>query len=354
MVWLCKKCKTNSYYPIDRCLICDDKITEIQPKSLTVVSKAECNIKTLQHGRTPFFLLIVKDEYGNLYFKKSYEDHEINEELEKHILIGTSSKSSKNTLGIVACSKIKYSMQSAIERNISLCGIKFKQNMRIVIKTSFVHNEVPKQVLAYHKSAIESLIDILEHKARNSIVTVIGYNKDRTDLEKMKMIKNEIRLNGKMETLSIPEKICQADLIINMPFAHLQKIKENCLEKTAYKNIIETFLSDNDNFCKENNSIIESTIASLKDRKLIPEILTIMCPIFIKRDSEKKSKDIKTAMVCLTSKSIKAICAVVCNALSTPPKNPELEKYLIDSENKPLLIGEENQILADMLAEGWN
>jgi hypothetical protein len=58
-------------HDISLCIYCNEKLKKIKPEKLEVMHCIQINIASEQHPEVPYFVLQLKDEKGNLYFRKS-------------------------------------------------------------------------------------------------------------------------------------------------------------------------------------------------------------------------------------------------------------------------------------------
>ncbi len=96
MPWTCKNCHLTWYYPIEECIYCRGVVTETKPAGYTVVGSTEVFVPSLEHSQTPYSVLLLKDDEGNHYIRKSFEHQPIG-----HWIDEETREETKSTIGVV-------------------------------------------------------------------------------------------------------------------------------------------------------------------------------------------------------------------------------------------------------------
>jgi uncharacterized protein (DUF362 family) len=280
MFFQCPKCKKIWQYPIEKCLDCFVETERMAAKKAKVVGISEVTISTIQHMKTPYFVLLLEDERGNKWAEKSKKEYKIGEE----IILET-----KKDKDAVAVWRIKYDVLEGIEKTIELLGgLTPHQDWwgaKILILPTldspkhpyFAANTNPgflEALIKYLirngaeskniKVAAQSFDDIpIEASAQKSLLLKIcqDYKILSLDLAKTNFTK---KTEGEIN-LEISQEVFDADLIINLPILKTGRV-------SASENILkflkkESFLGLKYLYSKE--EIVE------KLNKVLPSYLTI-------------------------------------------------------------------------------
>ncbi|MBD3204315.1 hypothetical protein GF327_08535 [Candidatus Woesearchaeota archaeon] len=73
MPYVCPGCKKTWMHELKKCIRCNKELKETKPKKLKVMHCIKVIIPSLKHPDVPYYVSQLKDEHGNLYFKKSEE-----------------------------------------------------------------------------------------------------------------------------------------------------------------------------------------------------------------------------------------------------------------------------------------
>lgn len=77
MIWECKKCNRRWYYPVERCIFCRTNLSEISSTKFIVKGVTEVLIPSSEHDIVPYYELLLEDNFGNLYIRKSFKNFQI-------------------------------------------------------------------------------------------------------------------------------------------------------------------------------------------------------------------------------------------------------------------------------------
>lgn len=81
MIWKCERCSKYWRYKIERCVFCGGKIQAVQMGELTIRGMTKVFVPSEEHERVPYYNLLMEDEQGNKYIKKTFEKYELGSSL---------------------------------------------------------------------------------------------------------------------------------------------------------------------------------------------------------------------------------------------------------------------------------
>jgi len=87
MIWECSKCKRRWYYPVEMCIFCRSELNEITPSKFTVKGITEVHIPSSEHDVVPYFELILEDDFGNFYVRKSFRNFQIGDTISQDLKV---------------------------------------------------------------------------------------------------------------------------------------------------------------------------------------------------------------------------------------------------------------------------
>ncbi len=160
----CKNCKRIYWRDIKSCLYCksNSKLELIFPKIFKVIGITTVNIPSREHMRVPYYILLLKNEFGHTSIKKTYKEHKINTILRQR-------KLSKDNY--IICSKMKYIKKSAVFNVLHYLEKKLK-NIQIDInlvnckpKDKFEAGQMPSK---YITNSVFEYLD--KHNIDNNII----------------------------------------------------------------------------------------------------------------------------------------------------------------------------------------
>jgi 3-hydroxybutyryl-CoA dehydrogenase len=97
MVKKCKKCGRQWYYQVDECIFCRFKLVDVKPSKFKVMGYTEVFIPSTQHKEVPYYDLLLEDDKGNFFIKKTFERHKIGDILKTN----TKVKSVEGVVGVI-------------------------------------------------------------------------------------------------------------------------------------------------------------------------------------------------------------------------------------------------------------
>lgn len=226
--WVCKKCNFKSIYPLEKCVHCKSEMIKIVGKKFKVVNLTKVMIPCTYHPITPYSVLILKDEHGNLIPKKTMKEYRIGDEYK----IETS-----NEENAVAIRKIKYDIYESVKESLYLIGdINVNKNTKILIKPNIMISAYPYLAMTTNPKVVDALIQLLLEKGAKkekiAIAEQIQYSKTEDALKKtgFAALINKYNINfidlSKTEfaekqssnyKFEISKEMFDKDLIINVP-----------------------------------------------------------------------------------------------------------------------------------------
>ena len=81
MIWKCEQCGKHWRYEIERCVFCEGEIQEVQAGAFTIIGVTEVFVPSDEHERVPYYNLLMEDEHGNKYIKKTFDKYELGSSL---------------------------------------------------------------------------------------------------------------------------------------------------------------------------------------------------------------------------------------------------------------------------------
>ena len=81
MIWKCEQCNKHWRYEIERCVFCGGKIQAVQTGELTIIGMTEVFVPSEEHERVPYYNLLMEDEHGNKYIKKTFDKYDLGSSL---------------------------------------------------------------------------------------------------------------------------------------------------------------------------------------------------------------------------------------------------------------------------------
>ena len=125
MFYECKNCKRRWEYPLAACPFDFAKPEPMESKTAKVVNVSKVSISTLFHPTAPYYILLLEDEFGNVFGYKSDKEFKLGEEFN----MATSADANA-----VAIWRVKYDVSDAIEKAIGLIGgISVGMNSNVVV-----------------------------------------------------------------------------------------------------------------------------------------------------------------------------------------------------------------------------
>jgi len=97
MAWVCKKCGWACHYDVGECIKCKQKLEEVKPSKLSVRGVTEVLTPSAGHTQVPHYDLLLEDDKGNFFIKKSMEKHAVGDEIK----VGDEGEAASGTVGVV-------------------------------------------------------------------------------------------------------------------------------------------------------------------------------------------------------------------------------------------------------------
>lgn len=135
MFYQCPKCKRIWQYTIEKCPDCFLELKDLESNRAKVIGVSKVAIPTIFHQKVPYFVLLLEDEKGNKWARKSIKEYKIEEEFK------TKTNGDKNT---VAIWRVKYDILQSIEKTIQILGgLNLKKNSKVLILPTLVSPSHP-------------------------------------------------------------------------------------------------------------------------------------------------------------------------------------------------------------------
>lgn len=83
MVYECKNCSKQWYYPVKKCIFCQQEVVEVETKKSTIRGITQITIPSPEHTRVPYYDLLLEDEHGNFHIRKSFTEYVLGSVIEK-------------------------------------------------------------------------------------------------------------------------------------------------------------------------------------------------------------------------------------------------------------------------------
>lgn len=292
MFYKCQKCKKVWQYPIKKCPECFLELERIKSEEAKVIGVSKVKIPTILHPKTPYFTLVLEDEKGNRWSRKSIKEYKIGDAF---VLEPSQNEEA------VAVSRVKYDILDAIEKSIALLKkIEILKSSKVLILPTlespkhphFSENTSPQfleAIIQYLiqkgvdpkniKVASQSFNDIpIEASAQKSqLLQVCTKNKVAIlDLSKTNFIKKE--KDGFL--FEVSAEAFENDLIINLP---ILKIDSKVKVKGAAENMLkllkkESYLSLE--YLHEHCDLLT------KIQEILPSCLTVAEAISIQKSTK--------------------------------------------------------------------
>jgi len=277
----CPKCKKSWQYPIEKCPDCFSSLKKIIPKRRKVIGASKVTIPTILHPKVPYFVLLLEDERGNRWIKKSFKEAKIGDDLK------TKESKDKSTVAIL---RIKYDIASSVQEIIRLIGgIKIGPEIKILILPTLLAPKHPYFAVNTSPKVLGCLLEYLIAigvDPKNIKVAAQSFDETPIEVSAQKSqllgacVKNKItpldlsktnfiKKNKEEFTFEISEEVFNTDLIINLPILNLDlKLKvKGALENTLKFLKKESYLSLK--YLHDDFQVME------KLQEVLPEYLTI-------------------------------------------------------------------------------
>jgi hypothetical protein len=243
-----------------------------------VISVSRTNITSIQHPKSPFFVLLLEDENGNKWIQKSKKEYRPGEEL---IL-----KPDKNA---VALWRIKYDALEAIEKLIFLLGgLELGPETKALVLPTLDSPKHPYFSENTNPKFLDALLDFLMSRGVKNI-KVVGQSFDEIPIEasvQKSQLLEVCQRRGvlpfdlakgsfikKQSGLEISSQVFENDLIINLPI--LKSGRASASENLLKLLKKESYLGSK--YLSSDQELIEKLIRDL------PGILTLADAEFIQK-----------------------------------------------------------------------
>ena len=170
--WVCEKDNKKWLYPVEKCIYCKNKVAKQIGKKVKVIGITKVNIPSPLHPITPYYVLLLEDEYGNRIPKKTMKEHKIGSYYEL--------KPAK-TDNAVVITKVKYDMEEYLKESLMLLhDYEINAEDKIIIKPSIIEPAYSYQSVATNPKLLDALLNCLKEKGVKDIIVAeqaaIGYD----------------------------------------------------------------------------------------------------------------------------------------------------------------------------------
>lgn len=100
MVFECKKCDKQWYYPVEKCIFCRGNVKEVVMKQNTVRAVTEVCVPSPGHMKVPYRDLLLEDEHGNFHIRKVFTEHKLGDVIQEAVR-EEGRKVAQRTIGVV-------------------------------------------------------------------------------------------------------------------------------------------------------------------------------------------------------------------------------------------------------------
>jgi len=170
MFYICPKCKRRWQYALTECPYCLVALDKNEAKGARVIGAVKVSISTLLHMNTPYHVLVLKDEAGNIWGYKSEKEYKIGDEFSVDVV------TDKNA---VAVWRVKYETGEAISKVLDLIGgVDINGDSKIVILPTIIspsHAYFRDNTSPEFLSAVLQLLLDRGAKAQNIVVAAQSF-----------------------------------------------------------------------------------------------------------------------------------------------------------------------------------
>lgn len=169
--WICEKDNKKWLYPVEKCIYCKNPVKKQIGKKIKIIGITKVNIPSPLHPITPYYVLLLEDEYGNRIPKKTMKEHKIGSYYEI--------KPAKTDSAVIA-TKIKYDVEEYLKESLSLLhDYEINPDDKILIKPSIIEPAYAYQAVATNPKVLDALLAYLKEKGVKDIIVAeqaaVGY-----------------------------------------------------------------------------------------------------------------------------------------------------------------------------------
>lgn len=229
MFYQCPKCKKTWQHPIDKCPWCFDSLQRVQSKEAEVIEITKVNVPSLYHPRVPYFIVLLKDEYGNRWVRKTTQEYKPGDKI-------SVSKSKPS----VCVERVKYDFLEPVEQlmnNVGNLDITPKTNVLLLPTLNLpVHPYLAENTSPEMLEAVANFL--MNQGVKNENIGVAGQSFNSFPIEDSAKKSGllDVALNNRLSFINlsqekfkkakdfrISEKIWNWDLVINLPMLRTDK-----------------------------------------------------------------------------------------------------------------------------------
>jgi len=123
-MYRCISCDKTWTHPVKKCIFCGGGIQCEIPGTMTVTGFTEVFIHSVNNEKVPYFVLLLEDELGNRYLKKTFENYSIGESFDPH-----EEKTSSPVFGVIGTGLL----------GLQICEFLITKGYSTVVKTRDGH-----------------------------------------------------------------------------------------------------------------------------------------------------------------------------------------------------------------------
>lgn len=114
MFYQCPKCKKRWQFPLTECAQCFVPLEKLESQTAKVIGISAVDMACISQMETPYFVLVLQDEQGNIWAQKSSKEYQIGDNFEWE------TSGAKNT---VAIARHKYDLEETFKKLIKLINL---------------------------------------------------------------------------------------------------------------------------------------------------------------------------------------------------------------------------------------
>lgn len=217
--WVCSNCQNKTRFEVDICPKCyKNSLHLIQPKNFIVKEKTKVNLASTTHQITPYYVLLLEDEFGMFYAKKTMQNYEIEEKFNEFKVNSFISKENslailkhKHSIYSTILKLLKLTYEETVENSEAYFEILKKQNKIKILLPNFL-NKLNTVTISKYKNVLTELIKILDKEFKINLENISFLYEDE---EYLKLIKKRI-LNENFNYENITTIDTNNEFIINI------------------------------------------------------------------------------------------------------------------------------------------
>ncbi len=159
--WVSEDGKRKWIYPVKEDIHTNGKIKKQVSTKAKVIGITKVNIPSPMHPITPYFVLLLEDEFGSRMPKKTMHEYSIGDTYDP--------KPAQSDTAVVL-TKIKYDIEEYLKDTMRLLDAEVKPSDKILIKPSIIEAAYPYQAVCTNPKVIDAIIVWLKEKGITDII----------------------------------------------------------------------------------------------------------------------------------------------------------------------------------------